>query len=385
MFENKTEIDSVCEDCGKIVSDHLSLHYVCSIDGGNIKVCIDCFGDYTHCWDCDKYFHNDTVNYIDTLSDYVCDDCYENNFSNCRGCDYLYYIDDLCDGYCENCECNEEGYCDNFDFEFLSTNNETRVNGNILYFGIELEVGSTERNVHYGDILSDYTNSRDRVIHLTDDCSILDNCDIYSGCELVANPATYNWFMTNRDIWSGILKTLKENGIWSYKTGSCGIHIHLSKNVFTTSHLYNFLKMVYANPDFTLLISQRGSMGLSRWSSITNESSDEIIKRKADRKYSHDKYTAVNLVHSDTIEVRIFRGTLHEGSFYKNIEYLQALFEFTEHIEQSSLTVENYIKYVSINKNRFSDLYNFLKLKRQIPNVLVGNKREISLFEDSRE
>lgn len=361
MPENKIKTDLICDECNESCQDLTS---VTNNENNNIEVCNSCLSDYTRCWNCRDYFHTNIIQYIESLDVYVCEGCYDTDFFDCRDCGCTYHCDDLYNGYCDNCGCNEEEYCDNFNFEFLSTNNETRVHGNTLYFGIELEVGSTEYDVHYRNMLSDYTGD---IIHLTSDCSIMDNCDIQSGCELVANPATYNWFITNRDIWSGILKTLRENGIWSYKAESCGIHIHLSKNVFTTSHLYNFLKMIYANPDFTRLISQRGKTGLSRWASITNESGDETIKRKADRKYSHEKYTAVNLVHSNTIEVRIFRGTLYEGSFYKNIEYLQALFEFTETItERESLTVENYIKYVSINKDRFSDLYNFLKLKGQI-------------------
>jgi len=363
MPEIKPEIkiDLVCDECGKCSQNLTS---AINSEHSSIRVCDDCLANYIRCWECSDYIRTDTVIYIDGYSE-VCENCYDENFSECRDCGCIYHIRDLYSGRCEDCsEDAEEEYCDDFDFEFLSTNNETRVNGNILYFGIELEVGSTNDNVNYRKILSDYTGD---IIHLTEDCSIYDNSDILSGCELVANPATYNWYIIHRNIWSDILKTLRKNGTWSYKAKSCGIHIHLSKNVFTTSHLYNFLKIIYANPNFTKLISQRGKMGLSRWSNITNESGEETIKRKANTKYSSEKYTAVNLIHPDTVEVRIFRGTLHEGSFYKNIEYLQALFEFTEVItKQESLTVENYIKYVSINKDRFPDLYDFLKSRGQM-------------------
>ena len=363
MTENEVETKLTCEQCGQSIDDDMCSHEVMEQQNlPTIEICDDCFVDYFCCDVCGDYFHDDNITYVDCIEDYICNECLRLNFNVCGSCGELYHIDDLVDGYCESCFISGEN---SFDFTFFSTNKESKINGNILYYGIELEVGSTEYGVNWRSMLRDYNS----IVHLASDCSIYNNSDIHSEVELVANPATYNWFIDNRNIWSNLLKVLRKNGVWSYKAKSCGIHIHMSKNVFTTLHLYKFLKMIYSHSDFTYFVSQRGTEGeLERWANINNESSDETIRRKANKKHSYEKYTAVNLIHPDTVEVRIFRGTLNESSFYKNIEYLQALFEFTKSNKHENLTVENYIKYVSIYKDRFSGLYNWLEKRGKLEN-----------------
>lgn len=350
---------TLCGDC-----DEYSLNIeLCETDEYN-NVCESCIsGHYTRCDWCDRISHND---YIRQLShDIICLRCWDNDVIYCEDCGDPYHYEQISNGYCEECaEDNRSGNYnyDSSNFTYFKTVRETRYNGNLLYFGIELEVGSNSTSRFY-DLISEYSP---RIVMLTDDCSIYDS-DIRYGVELVSHPATFNWLKDNRCIWSDILKAFRQNGVQSFSTASCGIHIHLSKNCFTHSHLYNFLKIIYENPKFTKFISQRGSMGY-RWCSIKNEADREMIAKKADSKSSWEKYTAVNLVHDYSVEVRIFRGNLNERSFYKNIQYLHALFMFTKDFSRnnSSLTIDNYLRYVAIHKFMYNDLYEWLKEKGKI-------------------
>ncbi|KKK47988.1 hypothetical protein LCGC14_3149660, partial [marine sediment metagenome] len=211
--------------------------------------------------------------------------CWDNNVRYCEGCEQPYHYESIRGSYCGCCAENNgsnrrDNYNYNSPFIFYKTVREQRHNGNLLYFGIELEAGSDETSNFYS-LISEYSP---RIVMLTDDCSIYDNGIPY-GVELVSHPATFNWLNENRNIWSGILRTFRRNGVQSFTTGTCGIHIHLSKNCFTHSHLYNFLKIIYENPKFTQLISQRGKMG-NRWCSLENEAKQEQIAKKADDKRS---------------------------------------------------------------------------------------------------
>jgi hypothetical protein len=345
-----------CNDC----SEYIHTDDITVVAGNDI--CEDCISSsYHQCDWCGEWENRRHLRWLGRNGNEVCESCWDNHVQYCNECDQPYHQDDMNGYYCLDCaeERRYDDYNYSSDFIYHKTMREPRYNGNLLYFGIELEVGS-ESTSDFHSLLGDYTP---QIVMLTDDCSIYDD-DIPYGVELVSHPATYNWLNENRFIWSDILRTFRQNHIQSFTTSTCGIHIHLSKNCFTHSHLYNFLKMIYAYPKFTKFISQRGKMGY-RWCSLENEAGSEQIAEKADKKSSWEKYTAANLVHPHTVEVRIFRGNLKECSFYKNIQYLHSLFMFTKDFSRNNtdLTIDNYLRYVAINKNQYIDLYKWLKEK----------------------
>lgn len=375
------EIITTCSTCGdniyegeiiKTIQDRVSRAGVLLYSNA-LEVCERCYDDSFYCETCYTHFaDNRGFHYIESEGISICYECYTGNYFCCNGCDEHYHIDYYRDGYCDFCYGDYEVQCGYYywpirEWKRLSTNREPRYRGNILYYGIELEVGSKRSvsDVGYDSILSKYHD----YIRTTDDCSIFDNCDIRSGCEIVSEPATYNWIVEHRkDFWGKMLKELRSNGVISYKTESCGIHIHMCKDVFTTAHLYRFIKFIYGNPKFVKKISQRGKMGYN-WCRFDDEGDDDTIKHKAEDKISSNKYTALNLVHTNTLEIRIFRGTLCESSFYKNIQFLQSLFEYTKNEHTSECTLDRYLRYVSLNKKRFSDLREFITKNESIEKV----------------
>ena len=70
----------------------------CEIDEDS---CIQIDGEYycedcvTYCEDCESYHTNDDIVYINELDRYVCNSCYENNYSRCEHCDEVYANDSL--------------------------------------------------------------------------------------------------------------------------------------------------------------------------------------------------------------------------------------------------------------------------------------------------
>ena len=61
---------------------------------------------------------------------------------------------------------------------------------------------------------------------------------------------------------------------------------------------------------------------------IDNDSS--LIYKAKKKDGNSERYVAINLKNSQTIEIRIFRGTLNFNSFMKNIEFAHALFMYTK-------------------------------------------------------
>jgi hypothetical protein len=58
------------------------------------------------------------------------------------------------------------------------------------------------------------------------------------------------------------------------------------------------------------------------------------------------KYRCINFCNDETIEIRIFQSNLKENSFFRNLEFVDS--------------VNNFIKFTSINKLSFNDYINYL-------------------------
>jgi len=265
------------------------------------------------------------------------------------------YIDDrgreihLCDGcydnYARQCSIHNHNYVPD-KVKFYNAVSESR---NLLHFGIELEIESC------GNDKYKLASSLPDFVYAKADGSLRD------GFEIVSYPASYRWLIDNKEAWNKLLK-IRQKGWCSYQTETCGMHIHLSKIAFGNYHLYKFMKLFYDNPKFITKISQRtSSTNLNRWASISDD--EHHIKNKAKEKRTYDyeeRYTAVNVGREHTVEIRIFRGTLLPESFWKNIMFTKAAFEYSYKGKVNDMTEIGFRHYIKTNKNEFPELYGFL-------------------------
>lgn len=379
-----------CENCGDVWLED-DMYY---INDESVLVCKHCFDNYAECDECSELVHNDKISSVG--DEYWCDSCYENHSFTCGECNDRFNnnegreVEDyvLCEYcfengvlYCVGCEepflrrhLNYSGYCvrceeynedeednhDNPPYRYYRLDSEAH---HPLYYGIELETGTFDQEL--------YNNWHEEILDKIPDCfftksdsSIYDNSDVLRGTEIVSHPMTYKWLKANQGKWNKVLN-LRKKGLRSYVTDSCGIHIHLTKSWFSEKHLYKFMKMIYCFPSFTTMISQRRKSQLKSWGSLEDV---ENLKKKAKDKYWYKRYTAVNLCNSSTVEIRIFRGTLDKVAFWKDIEYIQALVEFTEQAKVKDLKIKNFVWYISYKQKEFPNLYKWLKKKGKIKN-----------------
>ena len=77
--------------------------------------------------------------------------------------------------------------------------------------------------------------------------------------------------------------------------------------------------------------------------------------------YSNDRYLAINVQNSSTIEIRLFKSNMDEVSFRKNIEFLDCLYWYTKENSINDFSVENFIKFANTNKKDYNNLLKFLK------------------------
>ena len=242
---------------------------------------------------------------------------------------------------------NSYSYRPSMKFHKLSNENE-----NAPFFGIELEVERKNSNGLKHKYMAGMIEHEHW--YFKTDGSLTD------GFEIVTHPMTFNYIKQDEKTFSNSLKLLVENGYNSYDANTCGMHIHISKNNFTTWHLYRFLKFFVENKEFIVSISQRKMEKLKKWANIEDDNDSSLIYKAKKKDGNSERYVAINLKNSQTIEIRIFRGTLNTNSFMKNIEFAHSLFMYTK--ENKDISLDGFKSYIESSCD-YSNLKKFINLK----------------------
>jgi len=381
----------VCYDCREYF-DNDEKH-----EAENHEYCDNCFSDnFLACYCCDKVVSNDDAKegsdcnlYCEQCFDKkfsVCDDCgkvfknagcYENNNGNeiCDSCAENYFTCESCNNVCHNDNYGQDGFCDSCyrdksehihdygykpEAEFFKLNTEKK---NELYFGIELEVENTKQR-ETNDDTAEYLIDRNDFIYCKEDGSL------YNGFEIVTHPLSWGYYLENKKKFAFMCDYLKRKGFESYTPGTCGIHVHLSKKAFTTIHLYKFMTFFFKNQGFITTISQREKKHLDRWASL-EDSKEDIVYKARNKSGNSERYVAINLKNEKTVEIRIFRGTLKTMSFFKNMEFIKAVYEWTKTTSLQGITIKNFLKYIHENKKDYFNLFVFLMARKLTTNTEV--------------
>ena len=91
------------------------------------------------------------------------------------------------------------------------------------------------------------------------------------------------------------------------------------------------------------------------------EMSDTPAKMTKD-KYSRRRHIAVNMQNDNTVEVRIFKGTLNFESFSKNLEFVHSAFTFCKEVFPIvEATTKSYCLYVQDNEKTYPNINNFIQ------------------------
>lgn len=309
-----------CDHCGEWVDkDHTNCY------GGDI-LCDYCFGElFTRCDWCEEIFPNNEVEYNNHTNQYICGHCAkENNHGLIR------------------------------DYGFKPT---PIFHGKGFHYGVELEVESCDNSID--DAVEYLHDEVGEFIYMKEDGSLNE------GFEIVTHPFTFDWMNENKELFQKILD-IRKHGFRSFNTDTCGMHVHISRTAFTTYQLYRWLKFFMENPVFIYKISQRKSRSeLSEWATMGMLKGDNIASKAKMKKAACRE--GVNLCPQNTIEIRIFKGNLCPASFYKNIEFLQALHSFTKDTKTKDINVPMFIKYCEENPKPYKNLIKFINDKNLKP------------------
>jgi hypothetical protein len=221
------------------------------------------------------------------------------------------------------------------------------------YLGVELEVEmASHKFKDRGETIYEVfhrLNKKDPEF-----CVVKKDGSLDCGFEICTRPAALE---LQREVWRGFFTNPPEGLTVSDR---CGIHVHLSKAAMTNLQIGKIINFIHRpqNRKFIQLIAQRGS----------KKHCD--FNMKGALKHSHPNYrnqfhhySPVNLLNRDTVEIRIFAGSVDLAIILKNLEFCHALLKFTfpgvASIAESG-EVSEFIKFVKSSRLFYPNLVNYL-------------------------
>jgi hypothetical protein len=306
--------------------------------------CSECFyNDHTYCNNCDEPIRNEYSYYSEITQNDYCDSCYSNCHGYCDRCGTDYWIDDGCD-----CSVSIHSYSYKPDPIYFRSKKEKAK----FFIGIELETESKGNSKH---------DCAEEVADISELFYLKNEGSLEDGFEVVTHPLSYSWYLEHISTFNELLDTLRDHGFRSYNTTTCGIHIHITKSYLSGLDLAKLHLFFHQNENLITQISQRKIDKLDQWGKIKKDKKE--IYDQSKKKAGSERYTAINLQNHNTIEFRIFRGTLNENSYHKNIEFVVAICDFIKVTSLQQLTKERFYNYIKQDKN-YKHLRKFMEEKQ---------------------
>ena len=206
------------------------------------------------------------------------------------------------------------------------------------WFGVELEVEIKDGAVDPNDkarLLNDLLNDgqRGKRVFFERDGSLS------NGFEIISQPMS---LPAHRELWSWLRDRDACRHLLSHNTRTCGLHVHVNKDNLSQLQIAKIVTFINdpKNEQLIRAIARRYAEGYCK------------IKQK-DINSAHqstDRYEAVNITSSKTIEFRVFKGSLKYESVLAAIEFCNALVDFAAHPisnDVTRLTTDHFIEFIN--------------------------------------
>lgn len=227
-------------------------------------------------------------------------------------------------------------------------------NGENLFLGIELEFDTRSYSVASRANKIDLIEKSNKIFNNNTYIYYMNDGSLWQGLEMITQPATYDYHCDNIEKYKQLFNEITEHGFKSQSFQSCGLHIHFNRSYFNDNEDLYTINLLYLVEKFwkdLVLLSRRNYNKIVRWADKYNKKPEDVLEDV--KKYRVDRYRAINLTNRDTIEFRIYRGTL-------NIDDFMATLELTKNLIVASKTKS----VMELQQMKFEDLITSENLKR---------------------
>lgn len=328
-----------------------------------------------YCDHCGAAFWN--TNNAGSTSIPLCQDCYNEHYCRCERCGDLLAQDEACydnqsdRDYCEDCF---EQIRENHIHDYSYKPNPIFYGDGDRYFGLELEIDGAGRDADKARQLLAVANAEHEHVYIKTDSSLED------GLELVTHSCTLSYHQTKLP-WEGLAAKASSLGYLSHKTATCGLHIHVNRTAFSSDCerqedcIGRILFFIEKHWGELLKFSRRTEAQLSRWASKYGlKSTPKDVLHHAKRG-SEGRYTCLNLQNWNTIEFRIFRGTLRYNTMIASLQLVDEICRLALLLSDEAMTDLSWTNFVE--GIQAEELITYLKERRLYLNEPVCAEEEI--------
>ena len=244
------------------------------------------------------------------------------------------------------------------------------------FFGVELEIdGGGECSENADRVQAIANRPGMERIYCKHDGSLED------GFEIVTHPMTLDYHKKEMP-WRAILDEARDMGYTSHQASTCGLHVHVNRTSFGQTQaeqdaciarvLYFFEK----HWEELLRFSRRTEYQLNRWAARYGykDQPREILDH-AKKGGGGGRYSSVNLMNEDTIEFRIFRGTLKYNTLIATLQLVDRVCDVAFLMTDKQLKAMSWTDFASGCTE--PELVQYLKERRLYVNEPVEGEVEV--------
>lgn len=285
----------------------------------SVDVCSECSNYNTfwcsHCEESYMLRYHDSVN-VD--GDTWCESCLANDAYLCENCGFDGHTDP------ENCRNYNNGTVHNYSFKpspvFHYGSGELNVD-DIPVFGIELESENITGSLN--DVSNLFTS-----MFTENDVYLKEDGSLSYGFEIVTHPRSLASWREFAPTFASALTQASGLGQRAWSRDRCGLHIHVGRDNFTTSHAMRFALLFARNEQDWIRVANRKSS----YASFSALSYGISLKVKRPSYANHSDAVNLGANNGATIEVRIFRPSLAVNRVIGCIELVDAGMAYTRNM-----------------------------------------------------
>ena len=280
----------LCDHCGRRVWAEQDFG-----DGG-LHLCQGCREDYAYCRDCGQLFPFSRLHYLN---------------------------DDDDDGYCEQCYCSHtsDGVIQSYYYKPIPI----FYGEGKRFFGVELELDEGgECDDKAGQLLNACAYKGLKLLYIKHDGSLSD------GMELVSHPMTLAFHQREMP-WRDVFREAVRMGYTSHQARTCGLHIHVNRTAFGDTEqeqedvIARILYFVENHWNELLRFTRRTRNQMEQWAARYGRKDDPKAVLDHAKRNEFERYKCVNLTNTETIEFRMFRGTLKWNTFLATLQMVNRI------------------------------------------------------------
>lgn len=339
--ECASENTTLCSHCGERIWEEDNA------GSDSVPLCSDCYDDYyTTCEDCGRIIHRDCACYVDDYDDSpYCESCFENHNSGAIH-DYSYKPEPIFYG---------DGY---------------------RFFGVELEIDYGGKDSDNAEEILAEGNRNENRIYIKSDGSLDE------GLEIVTHPMTLDYHRLEMP-WDDVTEMARKLGYRSHKTATCGLHVHVNRTTFGETReaqddcISRVLYFVEHHWEELLKFSRRTQSQMDRWAARYGYKNTPKEVMEHAKKGHAGRYTCVNITNWNTIEFRMFRGTLKLNTILATLELVDLICKLAIEMDDDEISKLSWTDFVELVDNvERPELVTYLKERRLYVNEPVDVKED---------